>query len=253
MIKFFKNIWLALRFSYAVIRLLINPNNLNPIFRVKEFLGHKSFQFAINKTKSNPKIKELMDSRYLSEKPYNLEALLAYPEGSLGQVFATHMKHFKLDVVYYPDDIKDSKTSDISWIRQRSRETHDVWHCILGYKPDHLGEIKISSFFLQQTNAPLPAIIILVGILVAVIKKPHLLNELFEAIIEGWQDAKTSTELLEVKWEELWLVPISEVRESLNISERAETHEQEHMKKLEQRELARFESYKFSQEDSIDA
>lgn len=248
MIKFFKNIWLALRFTYAVVRLLINPNNLNPIFRVKEFLGHKSFQFAINKTKSNPKIKELMDSRYLTKEPYDLEKLLTYPQGSLGQVFARHMKHFKLDVVYYPDDIKDSKTSDISWIRQRSRETHDVWHCILGYKPDHLGEIKISSFFLQQTNAPLPAIIVLVGILVAVIKKPHLLNELFEAIIEGWQDAKKSNELLEVKWEQIWTVPITEIRDSLGISQRDETYEQENMKILEKRELNRFKSYETNKE-----
>jgi ubiquinone biosynthesis protein Coq4 len=251
-IRFFKNIWLSLRLTYAVLRLLINPNNLNPIFRVREFLGHKSFQFAINKTKSNSKIKEMMDDRYLTETPYDLKALISYPEGSLGQVFAKHMNFFKLDVVYYPDDIEDSTTSDISWIRQRSRETHDVWHCILGYKPDHLGEIKISSFFLQQTNAPLPAIIILVGILVAVIKKPHLLNELFESIIEGWQDAKKSKELLEVKWEELWLLPITDVRESLNISQRHETYEQESMKKLEKREIERFEKYKSLNEGKKD-
>ena len=253
MISFFKKIWLAIRFAYAILKLLINPNNLNPIFRVREFLGHKSFQFAINKTKANPKIKELMDTRYLAEGPYDLEELLKLPNDSLGHVFAKHMKHFKLDVVYYPDDIKDSKTSDISWIRQRSRETHDVWHCILGYKPDHLGEIKISSFFLQQTNAPLPAIIVLIGILVAVIKKPHLINELFESILEGWSDAKTSTALLEVKWEELWESPISSVRENLNLSQRAETYEQEKMNVLEKRELSRFETYEAISKGAINA
>lgn len=242
--KFIKKIWLAIRFIYAIIRLLLKPKDVSPIFRIKEFLNHKSFEYALSQAKANNKIKELMKQRYLAKEAYNLDVLIKLPEESLGYVFAKHMKHFKLDVVFYPDDIKDTDKNEVSWIRQRSRETHDIWHCVLGYKPDHLGEMKISAFYLQQMNSPMSAILMAVGLIYATIKKPHLLNELGEEIITGWSDAKRAKKLMEVKWEEIWEMPISKVREDLNLDVPRETYEQIKMSELEKIEINRFEAYK---------
>jgi ubiquinone biosynthesis protein Coq4 len=242
--KRLKKIWLGVRFIYAIIRLLLKPKDVSPIFRIKEFLNHKSFECAINQAKTNIQIKEMMDQRYLAKKPYDLDELIQLPEGSVGYVFAKHMKYFKLDVEFYPDDIQDIKENEISWIRQRSRETHDVWHSTLGYKPDHLGEMKISAFYLQQMNSPMSSILLAVGLIYATLKKPHLLNALMEDIITGWSDAKKAKPLMEVKWELIWGESISKVRSGLNISVQQETFEQIKMSELEIIEKTRFENYK---------
>ena len=242
--KVLRKVWLGLRFIYAIIRLLLKPKDVSPIFRIKEFLNHKSFEYAINQARANDKIRTMMNNRYLAKEPYDLDELIKMPQGSLGHIFAKHMKYFKLDVVFYPDDIKDSQTNDISWIRQRSRETHDLWHCVLGYKPDHLGEMKISAFYLQQMNSPMSAILLAVGLIYSTIKKPHMLNILMEDMITGWSDAKKAKNLMEVKWEEQWARPISEIRDELKLSVELETYQQAKMADLEKLEQERFENFK---------
>lgn len=251
--KILKKVWLSIRFIYAIAKLIIRPKDVSPIFRIKEFLNHKSFVCAINQVKANEKIKQMMQDRYLAQKPYNLDELLKLPLGSLGHTYATHMKHFKLDVVFFPDDIKDANSNDISWIRQRLRETHDVWHCVLGYRPDHLGEMKISAFYLKQMNAPLSSILLAVGLIYATLKKPYFLNTLMEDIVTGWSDAKKAKNLMEVKWETIWDQPIQNVRDELNVFVKLETYEQQNINELDKIEIQRYEKYKESAKGIVSA
>ena len=91
--KVLRKVWLGLRFIYAIIRLLLKPKDVSPIFRIKEFLNHKSFEYAINQARANDKIRTMMNNRYLAKEPYDLDELIKMPQGSLGHIFAKHMKY----------------------------------------------------------------------------------------------------------------------------------------------------------------
>lgn len=243
--KFFlslpRKIWLFFRLIGAVIRLIIKPNDVSPIFRIGEFRDHKSFKCCLNKAKSDPETAKLFEERYLAKEPYNIEKLITLPENSLGYIFAKHMNHYKLDVVFYPtNDLKNVDKDEINWFRQRARETHDVWHAFLGLPPDHLGEMKVSAFYLAQLNSPLSAGILGAGVFYSVIKKPHILPVLFDSISEYWKKGKDAKPLMGIRWEELWNKPIHELRAQYNIEVDKEAYELPSYKELEKEQKEYF-------------
>lgn len=206
-------ILLLLRFS----KLIVNPNDISPIFKGRTFREHKSMVQALESLRSKPEVAELINSRYLSPAPYNLDEFLKLPEESLGHQFASHMINNKLDVVFYPP-LEDKQDDDISYLRQRARQTHDIHHVVLGFPAIDSGEMAISAFYLAQNKIPLSALLIGFGFLRAVLKEPHRIDELMNSIIRGWTIGKQAKDLLGIKWEELWDSPIDEVRNKLNIN-----------------------------------
>lgn len=226
---------LASKLGFAIIKLIRNPNDISPIFNVGEFKNHMSFQQALAKARADQDLAALFRERYRSPKVHDINELSAMPEGTLGNTFARHMKHWKMDVVFYPE-IDDPEDDDITYLRQRSRETHDIHHAVLGMKPDHLGEMEISAFYLAQLTIPLSAALLATGLLVATIKKPWMLERLLESIIKGWTLGKKSKQILAVKWEEQWLRPVNELREELGIEIPFETWELPHQRKIEKLE-----------------
>lgn len=222
---------------------MIRPKDVRPIFRIKEFRNHGSFTNSLFLLKNKQGTGELLKNKYLAKEPYDLEKLNALPEGTLGNEFATYMKHFELDVVFYPDDIKDQTKDDISWVRYRARETHDVWHVVLGIKPDLLGEMKISAVYVNQFNSPLNVFLIGVGVFYALIKKPYMIQELFTHIADGLKIGKEAKDLMAVRWEDLWEKDIKEIRKELNIlGVTTEARFQETFEEIEEREERYFKS-----------
>lgn len=227
-----KNIKMGYRLFISIVKLIKNPYDVSPIFKVSEFRNHQSFQLALAKAKADPELAKLFQQRYRSPKAHDLEELSKCSEGSLGKVFATHMNHFNMSVVFYPE-MDDSKEDDLTYLRYRSRETHDIHHAVLGMNPDLLGEMSISAYYLSQLNIPLSAVLLGVGFLVATIKKPFMIDHLVSSIIKGWTMGKASKNILAVRWEDMWDRPMSEVREELGVSVENETYENQHQREIE--------------------
>jgi ubiquinone biosynthesis protein COQ4 len=240
--KILRTFKLTGKLSWLGLRLIRNPMDISPIFEVDEFLSHQSFKYTVNYCRSLPEMREMMDQRYLAPAVYDLKQLSQCPEGSLGFVFAKHMQQHKMDVVFYPP-LKNPEVNDMNYLRLRARETHDVHHCVLGFRPHHLGEMQISAFYLRQINSPLSAFLMAMGILVALIKKPHMIQDIMEAYITGWQMGKQSKPIMAMKWEELWDRPINEVRDMLGIKVEKETFEQPTQKEIEDMALARSQHF----------
>lgn len=231
---------LALKLAWAVIKLIRNPNDISPIFNVGEFKNHMSFRQALAKARADSELNALFNERYRSPKIHDMNELLQLPANSLGYTFAKHMQHWKMDVVFYPE-IDDPTNDDITYLRMRSRETHDIHHAVLGMKPDHLGEMSISAFYLAQLTIPLSAVLLGVGFLVATIKKPWMIERLVESIIQGWNLGKKSKQILAVKWEEQWHRPVDEVRAELGLDIKYETWQLPHQREIEKIEKAKLD------------
>jgi ubiquinone biosynthesis protein Coq4 len=199
-----------------MLKIVVNPNDISPIFKGGFFRNHKSFKVALKSLRSKPDVKELIEQRYLSEKPFDLNELLKLPENSLGKVFAEHMINNKLDIIFYPP-LEDKQDDDITYMRKRARQTHDIHHVVLGFPAVDTGEIAISAFYLSQNYIPLSGLLIGVGFFVAILKYPERIEELMFAIITGWTMGKKSKDLFSIKWEDYFSTPIEEVRKMLNI------------------------------------
>lgn len=205
-------LWMLLRFS----KLLINKDDISPIFQGRSFIRHKSFEVSLKTFRADPDTARLLKERYLSAQPYDLEALRRLPAGTLGHEFAEHMRHYRLEIVFYPP-LEPTENDEISYLRRRARQTHDIHHVVLGFPAIDSGEMAISAFYLSQHNVPLSALLIGFGFLYAILREPERIDELMRAIHQGWQIGKAARKLLGVKWEELWELPIDDVRRMLRV------------------------------------
>jgi ubiquinone biosynthesis protein Coq4 len=199
-------------------KLIINPKDVSPIFKGRTFRNHKSFQLALASLHADPDCHALIEARYLNPAPLDLDALARLPEGTLGQVFAAHMRHYKLDVVFYPP-LEDQEDDEISYVRKRARETHDIHHVVLGFPATEPGEMMISAFYLAQNRIPLSALLLGFGFLYTILREPERIDELVECLMTGWKMGKTATrKVLGVKWEDYWETPIDEVRRMIGVT-----------------------------------
>lgn len=53
---------------------------------------------------------------------------------------------------------------EVEFIRKRMRDTHDLWHAVLGYRGDVLGEAAVLAFTFAQTRNPAIGVLVLVGL-----------------------------------------------------------------------------------------
>lgn len=206
----------SLSFVFGIVKMVMNPKDISAIFKVRAFREHKSLKQALESLHANPETSNLIKSRYLAPKPYDLNELMKLPKNSLGRVYAEHMIHYKLDVVFYPE--MDSKVDDdINYLRMRARQTHDVHHVVLGMPAEDHGEVAISAFYLSQNKIPLSGLIIGSAFFRVILKQPERIEELMESIIKGWTMGKKTKHVLGIKWEEFFSTPIDEVRSYLGI------------------------------------
>lgn len=206
----------SIRFVLGIFKMVMNPKDISAIFKVKSFREHKSLQNSLRTMYSDPEISNLIKTRYLAPKPYDLEELIKLPENTLGRVYAEHMIKHNLEVVFYPE--MDSKIDDdINYMRMRARQTHDIHHVVLGYPAEDYGEVAISSFYFAQNQIPLSGLIIGSAFFRVVLKQPERIEELMNCITKGWAMGKKAKHVLGIKWEEYFDKPIDEVRKINNI------------------------------------
>lgn len=199
-------------------KMILNPNDISPIFKGGAFLKHKSFQISLQTFYDDPTTHQLLKERYLSEKPYDFDYLLNLPPQTLGREFAEHMTRNKLEPVFYPP-LEKSADDDIAYLRKRARQTHDIHHVVLGYPAIDVGEMAISAYYLAQHNVPLSALLIGFGFLYTILREPKRITELMTALELGWKAGHKTPKLLGIKWEEYWERPLKEVRAELQIPE----------------------------------
>src|SRR5262249_45956146 len=86
----------------------------------------------------------------------SLESLLALPAGTLGRVYAEHMRAAGLD----PGNLPQRPAHDEkSYFIPHLIETHDVWHVVTGLGTDVAGELGLMAFYSAQSPGKVPLFI----------------------------------------------------------------------------------------------
>lgn len=204
----------AVKGTKAFVTLLFDESgNLAPVWELSSSLvDSAAFQLAIASMKATPEVAAILSERYLAP-VHDLEALLQYPQDSLGYVYADHMRQSGFEPIKPPLAID----SDTRYVEYRWQQTHDIWHLITGFDTSDIGEIGLQAFYLAQFQLPLSSLLIANALIATTVLQPESLNPLLKAIAQGYHMGKVAKPLIAQKWETAWEKPLALWQAELNV------------------------------------
>ena len=149
----------------------------------------------------------------------NREWLATLPEGSLGRAYLEFVSSEGISAGGLVEASKrgwGADASELEWIRNWLRDTHDLWHTVLGYKGDLIGEAALLAFSHAETGN------MGVGLIAALawLKLGHVTDPEIGArrvVVEGRRLAKRVEWFLAVPWHEWLERPLEDVRRDLGV------------------------------------
>ena len=163
--------------------------------------------------------------RLLATKPSMLpllndrESLRALPDGSLGRAYLEFVESEGITaegLVEASEHVRENVEEEYLWIKDWLRDTHDLWHTVLGYQGDLVGEVALLAFSHYETgNLGVGAIAVLGWLKLGRVTDPRLGAR--ATVRDGRRLAKQAAWFLEVPWHESLGRPLEEIRRELGV------------------------------------
>jgi len=206
----------------AIRRVFADPDATEHVFEVIDALQGPNLKRIRARLRRSD-----IGSRLLETKPNLLpllsdrDALRALPEGSLGRAYLAFVESEGISADGLVEASVGARKSGIDgeflWIKDWLRDTHDLWHTVLGYKGDLVGEAALLAFSHYETgNLGVGAIAALAWIKLGRVTDPRLGAR--ATVRDGRRLAKQAAWFLEVPWHEWLARPLDDVRRDLGVS-----------------------------------
>jgi ubiquinone biosynthesis protein COQ4 len=203
-------------------RLLEDPDDTGQVFHIIDALTGNAFNRLYSRIQRHPEGQCLLRDRpSLLPTLLDRDALTRLPEGSLGRAYLEFVEAEGItaeglvaasETGRTRPDVPPEVGADLDFISDRMRDQHDLWHAILGYHGDLLGEISLLAFTFAQTRNPGIGFIVAVGYLIGrgrVGARPMIARALRQGLRARFFPVQP--------WEELLALPLEEVRRRLNV------------------------------------
>ncbi len=198
----------------ALARVVANPEETDQVLEFSHYANAGTMGHRIEKFFADPRGARLYaEHRAIDSRTVDLEKLSALPADTLGHAYASFLRSrgFTPDVFDGPPpDVSDPR---ISYVIQRIRQTHDLWHVVTGHDTNPAGEVALQAFTFAQTNAPSTLILTAAGTLRGLREKPTLPRDVLAAFLAG----RRAEKLIAFPWEDHWATPLTEVRAMLGL------------------------------------
>jgi len=147
----------------------------------------------------------------------DLDELRALPADSLGGTFVRFLDDNRLDYGITRQKTPYTDDPDARFLLHRLRQSHDLWHALLGLGIRGHQEVLIHAFSFAQTGIASSALIVALGGL------KHMVGErrwraLHPGVWRAYRAGQCADPLLAVYWERHWHEPIDEVRARYHIT-----------------------------------
>ncbi|MFT5686469.1 MAG: ubiquinone biosynthesis protein COQ4 [Myxococcota bacterium] len=189
-----------------------DPNRTEQIFRFGLVVNLRRFRKMHRRLQEHEEGAWLVANRPpLDSSTVDFEALRALPAGTLGAEYVGFLDDNGLDADFFhaPPDLPEHLT----FVLQRLRQTHDVYHALTGYGTDRHGELEVQAFTWAQIRAPASLLILIGGMLSELPGSLRMLPRLWRAYRRG----RRATWLFPLRWEQRWGVPLSQLQAELNL------------------------------------
>lgn len=164
---------------------------------------------------SDPQVASLVADRY-APASYAIDDLLAMPEGSLGRVYATFVDGHHFNPHFFHN--VEGQT-DLAYVLNRLRTTHDIWHVLLGFDSSEAGECGMNAFTFSQACTPTTCLLMAAKMIRSIPEEQSERRRLLLAIANGIQLGLQAPHFLAWRWENHWTEPLVDLRGRLGLSE----------------------------------
>lgn len=177
--------------------------------------------------------------RLHSQTTVNFSYLSSLPPSTLGYAYWEFLHSHS----YSPDErspVRFISDPNLSYVLQRYRETHDLWHLLTGLRTDVTGEVTQKLFEFIQTGIPMTAISAAIGPIAIAMhpqqhqQQQHQRGTHIEVNSSGagssstgvgvtdlykwaWNAGHKADFLLAVEWEKEWETSLDELRRKYRI------------------------------------
>lgn len=196
----------------AVVRVLGDSTQTTEIHHVEEITGRPRFRRVLAEMSKRDAYRELLAGRpELSSQQVDYDALRALPATTLGGAYVRHLDTNHITADYQAAPTQHVDDPDMAYLMRRFRQTHDVWHALLGLGIAGHEEVIIHWFSWGQLRLPVSALIMVFGTM------KHLVLErrwgaLRHSALEAYRAGRDAEPLLGVYWERMWDQPLDHVR-----------------------------------------
>jgi len=207
----------GIRVGQAIVRVLGDSTKTHEIHRVEEITGRPRYRALLVEMQATPEGRRLLDERpELSSELVDYDHLRALPASTLGGAYARHLDDHGLTADYQAAATRHVDDPDMAYLMRRYRQTHDVWHTLLGLGVAGHEEVLIHSFSYGQLRLPVSAMIMFFGTM-----KHFVLERRWAALRHSMREAyragRDAAPLMPVVWEDLWEQPLDDVRASYRV------------------------------------
>jgi ubiquinone biosynthesis protein COQ4 len=207
----------AYRVGQAVVRVLGDSTKTHEIHRVEEITGRPRYRRLMAEMKSTPEGRRLLAERpELSSDHVDYDRLRKLPATTLGGAYVRHLDDNGLSADYQAAATRHVDDPEMAYLMRRFRQTHDVWHALMGIGITGHEEVLTHWFSYGQLQLPVSALIMVFGTM------KHMLLErrwdaLKHSLMEAYRSGRNAASLISVCWEDLWEQPLDEVRARYNV------------------------------------
>jgi ubiquinone biosynthesis protein COQ4 len=207
----------AYRVGQAVVRVLGDSTKTHEIHRVEEITGRPAYRRLLETLSATPDGRRLLSERpELSSDHVDYDMLRKLPADTLGGAYVRHLDTNHLSADYQAAATRHVDDPDMAYLMRRFRQTHDVWHALLGIGVTGHEEVLTHWFSYGQLRLPVSALIMVFGTM-----KHFVLEKRWGALrhsaLEAYRAGRDADQLLGVIWEDQWDEQLDVVRARYNV------------------------------------
>jgi ubiquinone biosynthesis protein COQ4 len=205
------------RVGQAIVRVLGDSTKTHEIHRAEEITGRPRYRRLLVEMAGTPEGRRLMAERpELASDRVDYDHLRTLPHDTLGGAYAHHLDAHNLSADYQAAATRHVDDPDMAYLMRRFRQTHDVWHTLLGMGVEGHEEVLIHWFTFGQLRLPVSALIMLFGSMKHLVLERRW-NAIRHSMMEAYRAGRDAAPLMQVYWEDLWERPLDEVRRTYNV------------------------------------
>jgi ubiquinone biosynthesis protein COQ4 len=214
------------RLGLAIARTLRDSTRTDELLVAEELVCRRRFNTILatwhHQIARDPEALALLcEKPRIAKADVDFDALRALPEATVGGAYVRFLDRYGLDPDLLADPIGHWSGAryddpDAAFLHERYRQTHDLWHALVGLGTAGHEEVLLHAFTWGQLRLPYSALIVAFGTL------KHILFErrwdvLRHGLRDAWQAGRDAAPLLLVRWEDRWGEPLDEVRRTFRI------------------------------------
>jgi ubiquinone biosynthesis protein COQ4 len=205
------------RVGQAIVRVLGDSTKTHEIHRVEEITGRPRFRALLAEMEHTPEGRRLMKQRpELSSEHVDYDHLRALPATTFGGAYVRHLDSNGITADYQAAATRHVDDPDIAYLMRRFRQTHDVWHALLGLGITGHEEVIIHWFSYGQLRLPVSAMIMMLGTMKHIVLERRW-GAFRHSMFDAYRAGRDAAPLMPVIWEDLWEAPIETVRAAFNL------------------------------------